>query len=82
MPDFYTWVILLNNQSKEIGEKQLSVFGLALECMLLFILALGEVNGHKLMYLSGHKQLSLASTVQISSVNSFENSMKPDINSI
>ena len=27
MPEFYTWVILLINQSEEIGEKQLSVFG-------------------------------------------------------
>ena len=26
MPDFNTWVILLNNQSEEIGEKQLSDF--------------------------------------------------------
>ena len=26
MPDFYTWDILLNNQSEEIGEKQLSFF--------------------------------------------------------
>ena len=25
MPDFYTWVILLNNQLEEIGEKQLSM---------------------------------------------------------
>ena len=27
MQDIYTWVILLNNQSEEIDEKQLSVFG-------------------------------------------------------
>ena len=27
MPDFYSWVILLDNQSEEIGEKQLSVLG-------------------------------------------------------
>ena len=27
MPEFYTWIILLINQSDEIGEKQLSVFG-------------------------------------------------------
>ena len=27
MPDFYTLVILLNNQPEEIGEKQLSVLG-------------------------------------------------------
>ena len=27
MPEIYTWVILLINQSKEIGEKQLSAFG-------------------------------------------------------
>ena len=27
MPVFYTWVILLINQSEEIGEKQLSGFG-------------------------------------------------------
>ena len=27
MPKFYTSVILLINQSKEIGEKQFSVFG-------------------------------------------------------
>ena len=27
MPEFYTWTILLINQSDEIGEKQLSVFG-------------------------------------------------------
>ena len=27
MPDFYTCFILLINQSEEIGEKQLSVFG-------------------------------------------------------
>ena len=27
MPYFHTWVILLINQSEEIGEKQLSVFG-------------------------------------------------------
>ena len=27
MPDFYTRVILLNNQSEEIGERQLSGFG-------------------------------------------------------
>ena len=27
MPEFYTWAILLINQSDEIGEKQLSVFG-------------------------------------------------------
>ena len=27
MPEFYTWVILLINQSEEIGEKQLSDFG-------------------------------------------------------
>ena len=27
MPEFYTWVILLKNESEEIGEKQLSVFG-------------------------------------------------------
>ena len=27
MPEFYTLVILLINQSEEIGEKQLSVFG-------------------------------------------------------
>ena len=27
MPKFYTWVILPINQSEEIGEKQLSVFG-------------------------------------------------------
>ena len=26
MPEFYTWVILLMNQSEEIDEKQLSVF--------------------------------------------------------
>ena len=25
MPDFYTWFILLNNQSEENGEQQLSV---------------------------------------------------------
>ena len=27
MPDFYTWAILLINQSDEIEEKQLSIFG-------------------------------------------------------
>ena len=27
MPEFYTWVILLINQSEEIGEKQLQVVG-------------------------------------------------------
>ena len=27
MPDFYTWVIPLNNQSEDVGEKQLSVYG-------------------------------------------------------
>ena len=27
MPEFYTWVILLINQSEDIGEKQLSDFG-------------------------------------------------------
>ena len=27
MPEFYTWVILLINRSKEIGKKQLSIFG-------------------------------------------------------
>ena len=27
MPEFYTWVILLNNQSEDIGERQLSGFG-------------------------------------------------------
>ena len=27
MPEFYTWVILLINQSDEIGEKQFSDFG-------------------------------------------------------
>ena len=27
MPEFYTWVILLENQSKEIDEKPLSDFG-------------------------------------------------------
>ena len=26
MPDFYTWVILLKNQSEEIDKKQLSFF--------------------------------------------------------
>ena len=27
MPEIFTWVILLINESEEIGEKQLSVFG-------------------------------------------------------
>ena len=27
MPEIYIWVVLLINQSEEIGEKQLSVFG-------------------------------------------------------
>ena len=27
MPELYTWVILLIDQSEEIGEKQLSAFG-------------------------------------------------------
>ena len=27
MPEFYTWAVPLTNQSDQIGEKQLSVFG-------------------------------------------------------
>ena len=27
MPEFYTWIVLLINQSEEVGEKQLSDFG-------------------------------------------------------
>ena len=41
MPDFYTWVILLTNQSEEIGEKQISVLApegakLTPKCTYLF----------------------------------------------
>ena len=39
MSDFYTWVILLNNQSEEIGEKQLSLFGSSADqiSLLMFV---------------------------------------------
>ena len=37
MPEFYTWVILLINQSKEIGKKQLSDFGSGAKIPLMHV---------------------------------------------
>ena len=48
MPEFYTWTILLINQSGEIGEKQHSVFGSrgGQKSLLMHVTLLGWVGTH------------------------------------